>query len=96
MSGSGYADGSLLARYLKGWTFRSTTPAFEPGEELQVFITGVRDGTPVARVGDTVIEVPDASPELVDSRVAIRVTAFDAGESVGTADFVEKVGESAF
>jgi len=87
---------SLLRKYLKGWSFRSTTPTFEPGDEIEAFLTGVRDGVPIARVGDTVLEVPDAPSGMVDSRIAVRVTGFDAGEHEGTAEFVEKVGESAF
>jgi hypothetical protein len=87
---------SVLEKYLKGWWFRSTTPAFEPGQRLEVFVTGVRDGVAVARIGDSVIRVPDAPDGLVDSRVAVHVTEFDASEYTGSAEFVEKVGESAF
>jgi hypothetical protein len=96
MSG-GTADGSSFFRkYLKGWSFRSTTPTFEPGEEVEVFLTGIRDGSPVARIGDTILEVPDAPAGMVDSRVRVRVEEFDASEHEGSAAFVEKVGESAF
>jgi hypothetical protein len=96
MSGAYGGDESLFRKYLKGWSFRSTTPTFEPDQEVAVFVTGVRDGVPVARVGDTVLEIPDAPPEMVDSRVAVRITDFDPDGHTGTAEFIEKVGESAF
>jgi hypothetical protein len=92
-----YADEpSFFRKYFKAWSFRSAKPTFDPGDELEVFVTGVRNGTPVARIGDTVIEIPDAPVELVDSRVRIRVTDFDSGKYEGRAEFGEKVGESAF
>lgn len=86
---------SFLQKYFKGWSFRSSTPDFEQGETIEVFLT---DGTggPVARVGDTIIEVPDAPEEMIDDRVTVRITDFDPSDHRGTAEFVEKVGESAF
>ena len=96
MSDRDAAEESFLRKYFKGWSFRSTTPTFEPGDELEVFLTGVRDGDAVARIGDTVIRIPDAPPGMVDSRVAVRVTDFDPSAYAGTAEFVEKIGESAF
>ena len=96
MSETRVEEESLLHKYFKGWSFRSTTPAYEPGEEIEVFLTGTRGGVPIARVGDTVLEVPDAPPSALDSRVAVRVTDFDASEYEGTGEFLEKVGESAF
>lgn len=88
--------GSFFRKYLKGWQFRSSTPVFDAGEQLEVFLTGLRGGTPVARIGDSILEVPDAPPEMVDSRVAVRVTDFDPDSHEGTAEFVRKVGDSAF
>jgi len=94
---SGYAgEESLLEKYFKAWGFRTAKPAFEPGDELEVFLTGVQDGVPVARIGDTLLTVPDAPPELVDSKIAVRVTDFDANDHRGSCEFLEKVGESAF
>lgn len=96
MSETHVEEESFLRKYLKGWTFRSTTPTYEPGEEVEVFLTGTRNDVPIARIGDTVVEVPDAPAGTVDSRVAVRITDFDASEHEGTAEFIEKVGESAF
>ncbi len=87
---------SLLKKYTKGWSFRTNKPSFSEGDEISVFVTGVESGTPVARVGDTKIRVPDADPNLVDKRVLLRVTSFDDDEHVGEAEYLETVGESAF
>lgn len=87
---------SLLGKYLTGWQFRTTRPSFEVGQEITAMITG-RDGdTPVARVGDTVLRVPDAPASAVDKRVRLRVSDFDEDEHVGSADLLEVVGESTF
>jgi hypothetical protein len=88
---------SLLEKYTKGWGFRTRTPSFTVDEVLSVFVTNVDgDGTPVARVGDTVLHLEDGDPSLVDKRVRCRVTAFDDDAKTGTAVYVETVGESAF
>ncbi|WP_224336711.1 DUF7513 family protein [Haloprofundus halobius] len=87
---------SLLGKYLKGWSLRTTHPTFEAGQELSAFLTGYEGGVAVARIGDTRIRVPDAPDGMVDSRVRLRVTSFDPNEHVGEAEFVEKVGDSAF
>ena len=87
---------SLLGKYLKGWSFRGTRPAFDVDEEIEVFLTGVRDGDVIARIGDTIIRVPDADPSYVDTRCRIRITDFDDADHTGEATFLKKVGESAF
>ena len=87
---------SRLATYLKGWSFRTATPSFEVGEVVSVFVTGVEGGEPVVRVGDTILSVPDAPEEAVDSRVRVRITAFDERDHTGEATYLETVGESAF
>lgn len=96
MSETPTTERSFLRKYLKGWSFRSTTPTFQPGERIEVFLTGIRDGTPIARIGDTVVEVPDAPPGMVDSQIAVEVTSFDSSGYTGTAEFLGKTGESAF
>ncbi|NHN41537.1 hypothetical protein G9C85_07780 [Halorubellus sp. JP-L1] len=88
---------SLLEKYAKGWGFRTHTPSFDVGEELSAFVTGVDDdGTPVVRVGDSIIRLEDADPGLVDKRVRCRVTGFDDDAHTGTAVYLETVGDSAF
>lgn len=87
---------SLLSKYTKGWSFRTNKPSFDEGDEISVFVTGVEAGTPIARIGDTKLRIPEGSPDLVDKRVVLRVTAFDDENKVGEAEHLETVGESAF
>jgi hypothetical protein len=87
---------SLIEKYTKGWSFRTNKPSFDAGDEISVFVTGVEDGTPVARIGDSKLRVVDAPDGLVDKRVVLRVTDFDDGDHVGEAAYLRTVGESAF
>ncbi|WP_232701074.1 DUF7513 family protein [Halobacterium wangiae] len=87
---------SRFKKFTEGLTFRTNRPSFDVGEELSVFVTGDKDGTPVARIGDTVLHLPDESVSLVDKRVLLRVTEFDENRHVGEAEYLETVGESAF
>lgn len=80
---------SLLDKYLAGWSFRTNKPEFEAGEEIDVYLTGHRNGTATARVGDTILHVEGAPSNAVDERVRLRVEEFDANEHVGRATFVE-------
>ncbi|MXR21566.1 DUF7513 family protein [Halobacterium bonnevillei] len=87
---------SLLDKYTKGWSFRTNKPSFSEGDEIAVFVTGMEDGTPIARIGDSKLRLPDAPAGLVDKRVLLRVTSFDDNNHLGEAEYVETVGESAF
>ena len=87
---------SLLEKYTKGWSFRTNKPSFAEGDEISVFVTSVEAGTPIARVGDTKLRIPDASENLVDKRVLLRVTMFDEDSHVGEATYLRTVGDSAF
>lgn len=87
---------SLLEKYLKGWSFRTSRPSFEPDEELTVIVSEYDDGSPVARIGDTVLHVDDVPPNAIDRRVRVRVTEFDENEHDGRATYLETVGETAF
>jgi hypothetical protein len=87
---------SLLEKYTKGWSFRTNKPSFAEGDEISVFVTGVEAGTPIARVGDTKLRIPDAPENLVDKRVLLRVTTFDEDSHVGEATYLRTVGDSAF
>lgn len=82
---------SLLEKYLKGWRFRTNQPSFEPGEEMQLYVTDVEDGTPIARIGDSFIHITDGSAALVDTRVRVRVERFDDDTHTGSATMLESV-----
>jgi hypothetical protein len=85
-----------LGSFFAGAGFRTNTPAFESGEEITAFVTGVEDGTPIARVGDTKLRVSGAPRDAVDTLVRLRVDSFDDGNHTGEAEYLETVGESAF
>ena len=86
----------MIEKYLKGWTFRSATPSFDPGQEITVVLTGVRGDDVVARVGDSFLAVDGATPEDVDRRARVKVTEFDDDASDGRAELLELVGETTF
>jgi hypothetical protein len=77
-------------KLLAGWTFRTSTPDYEVGDELTAFVTGANGPTPVVRIGDSIIRLPDATSDgaLVDKRVRLRVTEFDPGSHEGTGELL--------
>lgn len=87
---------SLLEKYTKGWSFRSNKPSFSKGDEIAVFVTGMEEDTPIARIGDSKLRLPDAPAGLVDKRVLLRVTSFDDNNHLGEAEYVKTIGDSAF
>jgi len=87
---------SLLEEFRYGWSFRSSRPEFERGQELSAFVTGYDGSDAIVRIGDTTLRIPDAPSGLLDRRVRLRVTDFDGTEHDGEAEYVETVGEGAF
>lgn len=85
---------SVLEKYIKGLRFRTNRPSFDPGDEVRLFVTGFEDGTAVARVGDSVLRLPDVPEELVDSQVDLRVETFDTDTYVGEASRIESTDGS--
>lgn len=77
-------------KLLAGWTFRTSTPDYEVGDELTAFVTGSNGSTPVVRIGDTIIRLPDAATDgpLVDKRVRLRVTEFDPRSHEGAGELL--------
>ena len=76
---------SRFDAFTAGWSFRTTTPSFEAGEEITAFVTGYEDGAGVARIGDTILTLTDAAPELVDTQVDLRIEEFDDSDHTGRA-----------
>lgn len=83
-----------MKQFLAGLGFRTATPSFDPGQVLQLLITGYNGDTAVARVGDTVLRLPEAPPGLTDTTVRIEVTSFDENASEGEATFLDRIEES--
>jgi hypothetical protein len=86
---------SVLAKYLEGFGLRSSKPSFDAGQEPSVFLTGYdeSDGAALARVGDSLLRIPDAPKEQVGARVRIRVESFDDSKHVGEATYVETISK---
>jgi hypothetical protein len=68
---------SFFEKLTAGLHLRTATPTYGVGDELVAFVTGLDGATPVVRIGDTVIELPDADPSLVDATVRFEVESFD-------------------
>lgn len=85
-----------FTKFLTGVGFRTTTPSFETGDEFVVVVTGVEGGTPIARIGDSKLRIPDAPADSVDTKVRVRVEEFDDEAHVGTAEYLETVGDTAY
>ncbi|AEN05743.1 hypothetical protein [Halolamina sp.] len=81
-----------VRKFLAGIEFRTNRPRFELGDEHTGFVTGVDSGTPLIRIGDTVLRLEGASVP-VDAQVHFRVTAFDDAASTGEAELVEIVAD---
>lgn len=89
---------SRFDAFLKGWSFRTNNPSFEAGQEIPAFVTGydAETGDGLVRIGDTVLRIADGSPDLVDTRVRLRVEEFDANDHAGRATVLERIGESSY
>lgn len=88
---------NFFKKYLKGWTFRSTTPSLEPGREVNVFVSEYdSDGVGIANIGDTRLYIDGIDPAHVEKRVRVTVTEFDETEFTGRGEFREIVGESSY
>lgn len=86
---------SFLDSFLAGVGFRSSTPKFDPGEEITAFVTGYDDGCCLARIGDTVLRVPDATEETVGMQARLRIDSFDTNRHTGEATVLDVIDDSA-
>lgn len=86
-----------MRKFLAGLTFRSSTPAFEEGQEISAFVTGHNGDTALVRVGDTVLRLNGESGNVEpDTRVRLRVTRFDTSTHEGEAELLAVEGDGAF
>lgn len=84
---------SLLDRLRSAVTFRTSTPAFEPGEEFTAYVTGTDASGVVVRIGDSKLHVRDGDRSLVDRQVRLKVISFDVGSSEGEAELLSVVDD---
>jgi len=82
--------------FFAGLGFRTATPSFDSGDEFIVVVTGSEGDTPIARIGDSVLRIPDAPRDSVQTKVRVRVESFDDADHTGTATYLETVGETAY
>lgn len=92
---------SVFDKFLAGWSFRSSTPDYAPGDAIEVMVTGTEGGageanTAVARIGDSTLRIEDAPADAVNTRVIVDVESWDETEHRGVGTYRETVGESAF
>jgi hypothetical protein len=77
----------VIRELFANWRFRSTRPAFVPGEEIRAYLTGFdpATGAGTVRIGDTVLQVQGAEAGQVDQLIDLRVESFDAARASGHA-----------
>lgn len=77
----------MIKGLFANWRFRTSHPAFEPGQQIEVYLTGYDDATGKgqARIGDTILEVDGVRGEQVDTLVNLTVESFDKQSHRGAA-----------
>ncbi len=83
-------------RMFEGWSFRTSKPLFDSGDEITAFVTGYEGGKPVARIGDTVLRIDDAPEGVMDTKVRLRIDEFDPQSHTGGASCLETLEAEAF
>ena len=89
---------SVFDKFLAGWSFRGSTPAYAAGDVFLVMVAGDGDrpGEVVARIGDSTLRIADAPADAVNTRVVVEVESWDGSAHAGRATYRKTVGESAF
>lgn len=84
-----------LGAAFAGIGFRTNRPVYEPGAEFEAYVTGADGDDALVRIGDTVIRLAaDGNARaLLDRRVRLRVTKFDADRHAGRGELLEELGE---
>lgn len=87
---------SIFKKYLAGWTFRTSRPNFDVGEEIRVTVNEFEDGRGMARIGDSKLYIDDCPREAVDMRVMVDITDWDTDTNVGEGTYLETVSKASF
>ncbi|WP_396612757.1 hypothetical protein ACH9L7_05645 [Haloferax sp. S1W] len=85
---------SRLDKLLAGWTFRTATPTFEPGEVITAFVSDNDGNDIIVRIGDSILRIEGDTEAQAETKVSLKVTSFDAQNYVGTAEIVEILSEA--
>ena len=77
----------MIRNLFTNWRFRSTRPAFIPGEDIRAYLTGFdpATGAGTVRIGDTVLRVEGVTAGQVDQLIDLRIESFDAAAANGRA-----------
>lgn len=87
---------SRFDKFLAGWSFRSSNPSYDPGDVIEVMVTGNVDGERVARIGDSMLRIDGAPADALNTQVRVAVETWDETNHSGTATYQETVGKSSF
>ncbi|MEF8881238.1 MAG: hypothetical protein V5A34_01780 [Halapricum sp.] len=87
---------SILQKWLAGWSFRTSTPDFEPGLTIEVMVTAVDDGHATARIGDSTLRIDGAPADALYTRILVEIDAWDVDANAGESTYLETVGKSSF
>jgi hypothetical protein len=89
---------SIFSKFLTGLSFRTTTPSFEAGAEIEVYVTEVDDesGELVAQVGETRLHFENGDADIVGCRVLARVESFDDAAHRGRVTHIETLSKGSF
>jgi len=87
---------SRFDKFFAGLSFRGSTPDYEPGDVVEVMVTGAEGGEAVARIGDSTLRIEGAPTDALNTRVLVAVDTWDEAGHRGTGTYRETVGESAF
>lgn len=77
----------MIKGLFANWRFRTSHPAFEPGQQIEVYLTGfdASTGRGVARIGDSILDVEGVRSDQLDTLVTITVESFDRQTHRGAA-----------
>ncbi|SDW75619.1 hypothetical protein SAMN05443574_106175 [Haloarcula vallismortis] len=89
---------SMFSKFLTGMSFRSTTPTFEAGEEIEVYVTELDEesGELVAQVGETRLHFENGETDIVGCRVLAKVESFDDTEHRGRLTHLKTLSRGSF
>ncbi|GAB7010412.1 DUF7513 family protein [Halorubrum trueperi] len=87
---------SRFEKFLAGWSFRGSTPDYDPGDVIEVMVTGDEGGETVARIGNSTLRIEGAPADALNTRVLVAVETWDETAHAGTGSYRETVGESSF
>lgn len=87
---------SLLEKWLAGWSFRTRTPAFDPGRSIEVMVTAMDGDHAIARIGDSTFQIDGTPNDALHTGVLVDIEQWEADTNTGRGTYRETVGTSSF